>query len=601
MKFVIIIRFHGLFVRNYYIFPCQLLYNECKKAEGRIDIMKKIFAMLFYILLSCNLLLNIYAEELPLIEEIMIEEDFAALENETNNTEPLLIPETPVLNKAASYSYNKIKIHWYPVEHVEGYQVYRKVPGGRWKKIQELSGNDVTSYLDTKLETNQTYLYTVRGYYTVDGKKTLTGYDAAGVSAKPMPNKSAITSIENKMPGELTIHWKKISGAHGYRVYRVNEDESLKYLTQISDGSVLSYTDAGLNVGETYRYRVRAYRTVNDKKAFGLYSAITSADCTVSKIDKPILVKAASYSYNKIKITWNPVDEVDGYRVYRKTTDGSWKSIKVLYDGTLSSYIDTTAETGTTYIYTVKAFFRAPDKIYWSSHDTTGVKAKAVPNKSEVKKIDNSIACDLKISWKKISGASGYRIYVMGDDGKYTLLKQVKDGSNLSYTHTDLEWGKTYIYKVRAYRTVNGKPVFGAYSTPKTGIVLEPDFNFRATLKDYGTNLFTGAHFDIEIINSSSKNITLQNKSAYYSGDGFQGSGDIMIDAGKSVTVPANQAKIITYRNPDIKYPISPSYYSELSVKYIFLYDRKEYTGICTEYNSSFRYREELYFTYYEE
>lgn len=380
-------------------------------------------------------------------------------------------PSAPVLVKAASYSYNKIKLTWQTSQNAEGYMIYRKVPGASWSKIGEVTGETTTSYIDTNLVTNKTYVYTVRGYYTADGKKTATAYDTTGVSAKAVPNKSAITSTENKMPGDLTISWKKISGANGYRLYRIEDDGSYTMVAQIANGSTLSYTESGLTTGETYRYRVRAYRTVSGKPVFGAYSAIVTVDCSNTFVPEPILVKAASYSYNKIKITWNTVEGADGYRVYRKTEGSSWKSLKVIYGETVSSYIDTGAVTGTTYIYTVKAFHRDGEKPYWSSHDAKGVSAKAVPNKVTITKVNNAAAGKVTLTWKKVSGAGGYRIYYVTEDGKYHRIKQISSGSTLTYTHSGLKKGDTYKYRIRAYRIVNGKMIFGAYSAAKTATV----------------------------------------------------------------------------------------------------------------------------------
>lgn len=385
---------------------------------------------------------------------------------------PKTIPGIPTLVKVASYSYNKIKITWETSENAEGYMIYRKLPDAKsWTKIKELAGEHITSYIDATAATGTTYFYTVRAYYTKDGVKKASNYDKVGLSAKAVPNKSTITSLDNQMPGDIKISWKKISGANGYRIYRVNDDGSYTTVKQITSGSTLTYTETGLTVGETYRYRIRAYRTVDDKPVFGAYSSIVPVTCDACAIPIPQLVKAASYSYNKIKVTWNPVDGVDGYRVYRKTEGGSWKSLKVIYDGTTSSYIDTAASTGTTYIYTVKAFHRDAVKPWWSGYEEEGVSAKAVPNKVKISSISNASAGKLKITWEKVSGASGYRIYRITDEGTYVKIKQISSGTTVTYTHTGLQKGDRYQYRIRAYRTVNGSPVFGPYSTAKTATV----------------------------------------------------------------------------------------------------------------------------------
>lgn len=75
---------------------------------------------------------------------------------------------------------------------------------------------------------------------------------------------------------------------------------------------------------------------------------------------------------------------------------------------------------------------------------------------------------DITISWKKISGASGYRIYRITEEGKYERIKQISSGSTLTHTVSGLKKGTTYTYRIRAYRTVDGTPVFGPYSAAKT-------------------------------------------------------------------------------------------------------------------------------------
>ena len=73
------------------------------------------------------------------------------------------------------------------------------------------------------------------------------------------------------------------------------------------------------------------------------------------------------------------------------------------------------------------------------------------------------------IKWNKVLGASGYKVYsATSSDGTYSLKKTITSINTLSYTNTNLVSGKTYYYKVRAYRNVNGNVVYGPYSVVKS-------------------------------------------------------------------------------------------------------------------------------------
>ena len=51
--------------------------------------------------------------------------------------------------------------------------------------------------------------------------------------------------------------------------------------------------------------------------------------------------------------------------------------------------------------------------------------------------------------------------------GKYSKIKTVTKGNTVSYTKSDLKKNKTYYFKIRTYRTVDGKKVYSSYSSVK--------------------------------------------------------------------------------------------------------------------------------------
>jgi fibronectin type 3 domain-containing protein len=69
------------------------------------------------------------------------------------------------------------------------------------------------------------------------------------------------------------------------------------------------------------------------------------------------------------------------------------------------------------------------------------------------------------MSWNKVKGADGYVIYRAGTkNGYYKYLKSVTTNTA---SHAGLKAGSKYYYKVRAYKIVNGKKIYGAYSDAK--------------------------------------------------------------------------------------------------------------------------------------
>lgn len=74
----------------------------------------------------------------------------------------------------------------------------------------------------------------------------------------------------------------------------------------------------------------------------------------------------------------------------------------------------------------------------------------------------------IKVSWQQVSDVSGYRIYrSTSKKGTYKLIKVAGSDAN-SYTSLKLKDKKTYYYKIRAYKVVDGKNVYGSYSTVKS-------------------------------------------------------------------------------------------------------------------------------------
>jgi Fibronectin type III domain. len=90
------------------------------------------------------------------------------------------------------------------------------------------------------------------------------------------------------------------------------------------------------------------------------------------------------------------------------------------------------------------------------------------PAKASIKKVSAPGSGKAKISWSKVSGASGYQIQVKKAGGKYKTAASVTKGSTVSKTISKLKAGKKYSVRVRAYKKIDSAKTYGAWSAVKT-------------------------------------------------------------------------------------------------------------------------------------
>ena len=224
---------------------------------------------------------------------------------------------------------------------------------------------------------------------------------------------------------------------------KLNTDYTAAYSNNTNVGTAkVVITGKGNYTGSVSKtFAIKAKTTPNVKKPG------TTKKITVSKI------KTTS-----AKITWKKVSDADGYMIYRKQGSGKKKLIKTVGKNA-SSYNAKKLKAGTKYTYSVCAYKKSGNSKIKGKEKSKAFVTKPSKVKS-VKTTAKSKAC--KISWKKVAGASGYQVYMAtSKKGKY---KKIGDTKKLNLTKKSLKKGKTYYFKVRAYKTLNKKKTYGAYS-----------------------------------------------------------------------------------------------------------------------------------------
>ena len=242
--------------------------------------------------------------------------------------------------------------------------------------------------------------------------------------------------------------------ASGKRLYQ-DYDHLYSYA-----GSTYTESPAVKLSNGTYYLRVRAWAKNAVEKEYTL---------CVNKIEnrKTSVTSVKSTAYNKLKVSWKVVPAATSYQIYRSTAkDGDYQNIKTINSVGTSSWTDSSVKTGKTYYYKIKTVVKTQNGEQTSGFSNVK-SAKAVPAKTTLK-AKASDAKNVKLTWSKVKGASGYEIYRSNSkDGKYSKVKTISKGSTTSYKNGKLKKSTTYYYKIRAYRKVNGKKVYGKWSKVK--------------------------------------------------------------------------------------------------------------------------------------
>lgn len=337
---------------------------------------------------------------------------------------------TPIIKSVVTCE-NGVNLTWLEVDEVDTYAVFRAEVGvEKWGQVAKVEG---TSYLDTSAVSGKSYRYTIR---SMDGSSFVSWFDPVGLVLHYL--KTPTTSVYNHANGVL-VKWTKTAGAVGYRLYRRTADTSWTQISTIKNNTTFSYVDTSVkeNSGETYIYAARAYN--------GSVTSWFESNRSILYLAQPKVTLTMGHS--GVFVKWNEVAGAEGYRIYRKTKNGAWTLLRTVTDGTTLYHPDTTIKnnSGTTYYYTVRAYNGSTQSTF-DANKTIKFLLQPTPM---VKNVTNGI----QVTWNKVGGAAGYRIYRRTPDGAWTLLTTVSNSKAASYVDTAVKtkYGQTYIYTVRAY------------------------------------------------------------------------------------------------------------------------------------------------------
>lgn len=216
-----------------------------------------------------------------------------------------------------------------------------------------------------------------------------------------------------------------------------------------SNGYIQDYAHNNAHNGykQTYTYRHSCgsenwtFYSIKMHNAETLFGKQTS-------VDAPKITKVSNTGEG-INIEWNTVEKAGFYQVYRKQADGKWSILKKVKD---NSFVDTTAENGKEYTYTVRAGKGAVVSAYYA-----GETIKCL-SQVDFKSISNS-KNGIVLSWEENNLGDGYRIYRKVNNGKWSTYKKINSNVTTKLVDKNIKSGNTYSYRVR----VTAESVLSSY------------------------------------------------------------------------------------------------------------------------------------------
>lgn len=390
-------------------------------------------------------------------EKQIDEESYSAGEySEVSVAQPLYAPEFSLTANA-----DNIKISWKKVWGATNYRIYSYNPTTKKYTRIHTSYPTTTSYTVKGLNPTTSYSYVVRAVSNVTGTTVFDQKMAARQSAVTKCITPVVTSFTSDI-NTVSLSWSSSGDVNGYQVWMLDKTTGSAYkkLGNISPKKFQYTVSSGLTLGNSYSFKVRAYKKVNGAWVYSAWSAVKSV---TPKIITPE-ISSLKATGTTITVNWNASNSsIDGYQVW-------------MLDNTTNKY--------------VKLGNVSPKKLTYSTN-------KNIPAESEVKiktraykKINGAWAYSAWSAAKTVQTGTG-KLYVVIDPGHLKGLNAAgNDYDNVISGYSEATMSLTLAKYLKSYLEGYGIEV---KLTRETDKAYDLDLNDRGLMAE-GADFFISLH-----------------------------------------------------------------------------------------------------------
>ena len=344
---------------------------------------------------------------------------------------------------------------------IVGFNVYRSE--NQKGPYQFLGRTNNNIFNDTKIKKGKSYYYHV-GIILSSGQEIKTKHTARLKHVgekKPHPplilgGKGHVKRVEIKFVPSLLNEQEKFKITK-YKIYRqkIPDDNWEEILTVDARARLqgklafIIEDDKNIKDGKTYTY---AISSIDKKKR----ESQLSDPISLKPIDRPVLTVAKDNMLRKIDFAWKPLENIEGYYLYRKVDQKEWKKVGSIRDALKSLFTDDkNLEDGERYIYCLTAY----DAKGETGHSNeVEAKTKDLPPCPENLMAQGGLVKSVKISWTSAedTDVGGYAVYRGTDRKELARIARIKGYKSNSFLDkgtgfTPLEDGTDYYYAIASF------------------------------------------------------------------------------------------------------------------------------------------------------
>ncbi len=217
-------------------------------------------------------------------------------------------------------------------------------------------------------------------------------------------------------------------------------------------------TIAASNYTVTYASGRKAVGTYSVKITFkGNYTGTKTLSFKI--LPAKVAGLKATQTASSVKLSWNKSAGAKTYKIY--TYNASTETYTKIGSTASTSFTKTGLRSGKVYTYYVRACNGS-----YGSAGLTKIVTATKPAKPKVTVVPGSRRAT--VSWKKVSGATGYQVYYSA--AKSGGYRKVAATTALKVTQKSLKKGRTYYFLVRSYKKVGSTCYFSGWVTKSVKI-----------------------------------------------------------------------------------------------------------------------------------